>query len=285
MDVLSIALAVLTALFWSLSQIMGKVLMKEMNPTYYSTLRLVIAVIVFTPLVLINGLRITADSLPIVALDGVLGMALGILIYFYCMKRAPAHKIIPVGNSYPIWAMVLALVLLREPFSIVLPISIALIMAGVLLLVQRKKERRSNGWWLAVPLTTLVAALYGLDLVLRKMAVNLRTDVTSFVWVSLVVAASVLVLATLFTRSWSGQNLGRKNLSLVFFSSLFGHILGTIVFMWALESESLTSLAPFVSLSIPFGFIFSVLFIEEKPSLKSVFGMALVFLSVVLVAL
>ncbi|MBC7218762.1 MAG: EamA family transporter [Hadesarchaea archaeon] len=55
MNPLSIFLVIITALSWSLSNILGKMLMREMNPTLYSALRLLFAATAFTPVILVNG--------------------------------------------------------------------------------------------------------------------------------------------------------------------------------------------------------------------------------------
>jgi len=286
MNLLPIALVVMTALSWSFSQILGKIVVRDMNSTIYNTLRLIIAAITFTPVVLISGLKISGTLAMLAAvIDGALGMALGLLIYFYCMKRAPAHKVVPAGNASPLWVLVLALILLGEPLTVILPISLALVLVGSLLLAQRKEEKGSENWGPAVPLAMFVAVLYGLDLVLRKLAVNLGMDITSFIWLSIITAASVLILASLATRSWVGQRFTKKNMALVFISSMLGHIVGTIVFMWALQMETVISLVPFASMTIPFGFLMSILMVRERPNLKSTVGMVLVFSGVILAAL
>ncbi|MGQ9788570.1 MAG: hypothetical protein ACUVQM_04630 [Candidatus Hadarchaeaceae archaeon] len=52
-----------------------------------------------------------------------------------------------------------------------------------MLLVQRKGEAKIDQWRPAVPIAILVTVLYGLDLVLRKMAVNFRTGIICFIWI------------------------------------------------------------------------------------------------------
>ncbi len=286
MNILPIALVVWTAFAWALSQIMGKIVMREANSTFFNTVRLSMAVIVFTPIVLLNGLEIPAGWAAVAAvIDGIFGMALGLLIFFYCLKRAPAHKVIPAGNASPVWVLVLALLVLGEPLTLLLPASLALVLVGSFLLVQRAAKPGPEDWRPAVPLALLVAALYGTDLVLKKFGMNEGMDVMSFMWVSLITAAATLLIATLVTRSWVGQHVTTKKLGLIFGSSMLGHIIGTIPFMWALQMETVISIVPIVSLNIPFGFLMSVLLIRERPTLRSVLGMAAVFSGVVLAAI
>ncbi|MFH1821121.1 MAG: DMT family transporter [Methanobacteriota archaeon] len=286
MDLLSIALVVMTALSWSFSQILGKFVVRDMNSTIYNTLRLIMAMIVFTPVALLNGLRIPWNwAAGAAVLDGAFGLALGLLIFFYCMKRTPAHKVVTVGNASPVWVLILALMVLGESLTVLLPISLAFVMVGSFLLVQRKQVGDTEDWGPAVPLTMFVAFLYGADLVLRKVAVNLGMDIISFIWLSIVTAASILIVASLITQSWVGQRFTRKNMSFVFGASMLGHIVGTIVFMLALQMETVISLVPFASLTIPFGFLMSIYLVRERPKLKSTIGMGLVFFGVMLAAI
>ncbi|MGQ9788571.1 MAG: EamA family transporter [Candidatus Hadarchaeaceae archaeon] len=95
----------------------------------------------------------------------------------------------------------------------------------------------------------------------------------------------MVVSASLVSHTWSKQCLNKKNISFLIISGLLGYVLGTITFIWALELETVIYLAPFVSLTIPFGFIFSVSIIRERRTKKSTFGTMLFFSGVILAAL
>ncbi|MBC7218761.1 MAG: DMT family transporter [Hadesarchaea archaeon] len=283
MNIIPFSLALGAAFFWALGQVLGKLVMKELDPITFNTIRFSSVAVALLPLFLILRPK-TAGAWPIIIAitAGVFGLAVALLILFYCMKRAPAHKIITIGNASPVWTALLAIFLVGEEIALLLPVSLALVVGGSFLFMPRTKE--TNQWRLAVPLSMVSAVLWGLDLVLRKMAINSGMDVLAFVWISVVAAAVFLNLAAIIKRSWKGLKLGRKILALTLASTFFSHV-ATFLFMFALEIEKVSSLSPFSSAVIPFGFLMSIFLVGEKPNLRAVIGMVIVFLGVVLAAL
>lgn len=91
MNPLSIFLVIITALSWSLSNILGKMLMREMNPTLYSALRLLFAATAFTPVILVNGPRFS-EALVSLAPFALLSIPLGFLFSILMIREKPDLK-------------------------------------------------------------------------------------------------------------------------------------------------------------------------------------------------
>jgi drug/metabolite transporter (DMT)-like permease len=164
-NLIPVSLALATAFSWVFGQVLGKLVVRELNPTIFNTIRFSIAAVLITPFVLITGIELAGTWPTVLAIvDGAFGMALSLQIYFYCMKRAPAHRVVTIGNASPVWTVLLALFLLGEGITALLPFSLALVILGYLLLVPKKEE--PNNWAPAVPLAIIVSFLWALDQVL-----------------------------------------------------------------------------------------------------------------------
>jgi len=172
--------------------------------------------------------------------------------------------------------------LLGERVTFMLPVSLAMVIGGSLLLLPRKGGRDS--WRPLIPLTIIVSVLWGLDRLLRKYSTNVGMDVTTYIWISAVSAAIFMNILAGATRSWGRRPISRRGVALSVASAFSSHVVGTYLYMFALQMESVSLLEPFISVTIPFGFLLSVLVIHERPTRRALAGMAVIFLGVVLAA-
>jgi drug/metabolite transporter (DMT)-like permease len=72
--------------------------------------------------------------------------AVAALLYFLAIERIPAGQATLLNNTFPIWAVLLALVLLDERPTIHLAIALAVASAGVFLVVGGGEVRLGLGW-------------------------------------------------------------------------------------------------------------------------------------------
>lgn len=72
--------------------------------------------------------------------------AIAALLYFLAIERIPAGQATLLNNTFPIWAVLLSLVLLNERPTIHLAIALAIGTAGVLLVVEGGASQLGLGW-------------------------------------------------------------------------------------------------------------------------------------------
>jgi uncharacterized membrane protein len=279
-----ITLALGAAFFWASAQVIGKIALRDLNATTFNAIRFSTVALVLTPLMFVGGLGpIGMETAVLAILSGVLGFLVGNQVYFHCLKKAPAHRVIPIGNSTPVWTVLLAPLLIGEQITAVLPFSVALVVAGAFLLIPKREDR--NYWKLAAPLALGAAVIFGLNEVMRKSAINIGANFLVFLWISVVTVAVALNLMVCLTGAWKGQRFNRTSVGLSVASGISAHLVGNACYLFALGMAKVTALAPFTSALIPFGFIMSILIIRERPTRKSVAGMVVIFLGVALAAL
>ncbi|MEN6545748.1 MAG: EamA family transporter [Armatimonadia bacterium] len=140
MNQTAIVAAIMTMLAWGGAAICDKFGMRGLtNPLLGVMVRLTVAFAGFWAVFLIKGdwrqLRdIPASSLLPLALGGLLGAFLGQWAYFNAIRNADASQVVPFTASYPIVALVLAALLLREPITISKVLGTLLILGGLLLI-------------------------------------------------------------------------------------------------------------------------------------------------------
>lgn len=258
--------------------------MRDLNPTTFNAISFSFLAIILTSIIIATGLFPTG-VLPFVlaVMSGAFGLFAALQIYFYALKRASAHRIVPIANSASVWAVILALLLLGEGITAILPFSLALVVCGAFLLAPQNEE--SNNWRFAVPLAITVAVLWGFNMTIQKAAINSGMSFLNLIWISVVSAAILFNLTAVITRSWRGQCLNRKSVGLSIASGLSNNLFGLLFYTLALGMEKVSAIAPFTSATIPFGFLLSVFIVREKPTKKAIIGMLLVFLGVFIAAI
>jgi drug/metabolite transporter (DMT)-like permease len=128
----------------------------------------------------------------------------------------------------------------------------------------------------------LVAIIWGSLIVVNKYCLGGMTAGTLLLMVNITGAVSCNVAAVASIKSRS--EFDKRSVGLAMLSGTLGLFVGEILSYFALRIEEASVLAPVLGTLIPFGFLLSVLLLKERPSRKAVFGMLIVFSSVVLVS-
>lgn len=284
MNLIPITFALATAFFWIFGEVLGKLVLSELNTTTFNMIGFSSTAIAITPIVLVIGLG-SIETWPVILaiIYGIFGLFTAFQIYFYTMRRSHAHIVVAVGNSAPVWTLLFAPLLLGEKVTVLLAFSLALVVIGSILFVQQKKM--GNKWKWAVPLSLIVAAVWGLTLVIQKSALNSGMRAPTFLWISVVSAAVLFNLAGGIRRSWRGSRFTRRNLRLCVVSVISSRFFGSIFYLSAIGMENVSALAPFISATVPFALLLSVLIVHEKPTKNALIGTILVFLGLIVAAI
>ena len=284
MNLIPITFALATAFFWILGEVLGKLVLSELNATTFNMIGFSSAAIVLTPIVLFVGLGPTDALQVILAVTyGTFGLFAAFQIYFYTMKRSHAHIVACVGNSAPVWTLLFAPLLIGEKITMLLVLSLGLVVIGSIFFIQPKKERSKWKW--AVPLSLAVAALWGCNMVIQKSAINSGMSLLGFLWISVVSAAVLFSLTGIVTRSWRSSRFTMRNLRICVVSIISSRFVGAIFYLSALGMENVSALAPFISATIPFAFVLSVLIVREKPTKRALIGTILIFIGLIVAAI
>jgi bacterial/archaeal transporter family protein len=124
--------------FWSLGPVMAKVGLAKVDPLPALTIRTLSVALILVLVTFVRGawsdLR-TVDprSAMFLVADGVSGSLLAHLAYFYALSLGEASSVIPISATYPVLAMFLSALVLREHIAPGRLLGVLLIIAGVYL--------------------------------------------------------------------------------------------------------------------------------------------------------
>lgn len=287
MEFLAIALALGAAFCWGMDQVLGKIALRDLDVPTFNAIRPLSALIFIVPYALLSGglsfHRI--DLILVAALSGIVGLFIGVEIYFYVMNRSAAHRVIPLGNTDAFWVIVIAILFLGEEAKPVVFISVALLILGTFFLASRRGTSNSNLRKWGIILALAVGVMWGSTIPIAKYCLNHGMSRSTVQTISVATAAIACSTAMLAHHPKEKLKFTNRGLKTSFLSGFFAFFLGFALWLSALSMETATLIAPFVGATMLFGFILSVPFLGERPTKGAFLGTILIFLGILLVTI
>lgn len=287
MKFLAAALALGASACWGTDQVLGKIALRDIDAPTLNTLRPLFALIFIFPYTfLLGGLSLPElDLFLIAAMSGLLADFIAVEVFFYIMRRSAAHKVIPLGNSDPVWAVVIAILLLGEKPSPIVFISIVLVVLGTYLIAARKKKSSTDLLNVGVILALSVGIIWGVSVPFMKYCLDQGMYRGTLQAIRISFGAIGCGLALIVYGHGHRLEYTGRGLKVSFISGFFAYFLGFVFWLSALSIEDVSVLVPFKGVKMPVGFILSVLLLKERPNKNAAVGTILIFLAVLLITI
>lgn len=271
-----ITAAVLSAVFAGLTAILAKCGIRKTSSNLATALRSIVVMIFSVIMVFVVGSQQTIKEIaPVSWIFLVLsGLATGAswMCYFKALSIGDVNKVVPIDKSSTILSVLLAILIFNETNNLIVKLfGTALIGAGTYLMIEKKRatETKNTKWILYAVLSAIFAALTS---VLAKMGIsgvesNLGTAIRTAV---VLIMAWGIVLAKREQKQLKGIN--KKELV---FIALSGLATGAswLCYYYAIQNGVMSVVVPIDKMSVLITVLFSVVFLKEKMSFKSIFGL------------
>lgn len=271
-----ITAAVLSAVFAGLTAILAKCGIRKTSSNFATALRTIVVLIFSIIMVFVVGSQQTIKEIaPVSWIFLVLsGLATGAswMCYFKALSIGDVNKVVPIDKSSTILSVLLAILIFNETNNLIVKLfGTALIGAGTYLMIEKKRatETKNTKWILYAVLSAIFAALTS---VLAKMGIsgvesNLGTAIRTAV---VLIMAWGIVLAKGEQKQLKGLN--KKEL---LFIALSGLATGAswLCYYYAIQNGVVSVVIPIDKMSVLITVLFSVVFLKEKMSFKSIFGL------------
>lgn len=285
-----IAMAVLSAFFAGVTAILAKCGIHKTDSDFATALRTVVVLIFSWVMVFIVGsqntiYQIEPKSLLFLVLSG-LATGASWLCYFKALSLGDVNKVAPIDKSSTILSVLIAIICFSETDHLVLKlIGTALIGIGTYLMIEKKStqaEQKGNRKWIVYAVCSAVFA--ALTSILAKIGItgvesNLGTAIRTVV---------VLIMAwfIVFVKGKQPQFKSLDKRELVFIV-LSGIATGAswLCYYYAIQNGVVSVVVPIDKMSILVTVIFSFLFLKEKISKKAVFGLTVMLLGTLIMAI
>ena len=206
------------------------------------------------------------------------------LCYFRALQTGEINKVVPVDKSSTVLTILLALIFLGEGISLFKMLAVAVIAAGIFLMIEkkdiRKEQKGRRGWLLYAAGSAFFASLTA---ILGKIGIsgvesNLGTAIRTCV---VLIMAWGMVLVT--GKQSQVRQIGRKEM---IFICLSGIATGAswLCYYRALQTGPASVVAPVDKLSVLVTVIFSYIVFGEKLKRKAFVGLILLTVGTVTLA-
>jgi bacterial/archaeal transporter family protein len=126
----------LTIFFWGITPIFDKISIKNIDMFIALAVRTSIIVVILWIYIFFAGKiielkKVTALNYVTLGVSGLFAGLLGMLTYFAALKLMDSSKVVPLASTYPLITFFLAVLILREPFTIYKFLGIIFIVSGI----------------------------------------------------------------------------------------------------------------------------------------------------------
>lgn len=284
---LAFALAFGATICWGLAQIIGKIASRSVEVPVLNAVRTSFAsALLLAYLLSTEGLNYFGAELTLLAaFTGVIAWFAAAMLFFYLMQREAAHRIAPISNTQPLWGVLAAVLLLGEEARSTIFLSVALVILGSYFLVPKGGPSKSRLWNPKLLLALLVGVMWGGTIALNKYCLSGGMSPAMFLLVGVVSASAACNIAMFAHRAKKKVNFNGRGVSFSILSGIIGLFVGQILWQHALKIEEASALSPVVGVVAPLAFLFSILFLGERPTKRAILGIIIVFTGILLVTM
>lgn len=269
--------AVGSAFFAGVTSILAKCGIRRTDSTVATALRTIVMLIMAVLMTFISGswsgiTEISGRTWLFLVLSG-LATGGSWLCYFRALQVGDVNKVVPVDKSSTVLTMALAFIFLHESISPLKCLCMVMILAGTLLMIEKKQSEpgKSGGKWL--PYAIFSAVFAALTSILGKIGIDgVSSDLGTAIR-----TAVVLVMAWLMVpvtgKADKLRGLDKREL---LFIALSGLATGGswLCYYKALQDGPASVVVPIDKLSILVSILFSYIVFHEKLTKRSAIGLA-----------
>ena len=246
----------------------------EMHPFEITFFRCVLGVLIFVPIIWRIGLaRVKTRRLGLQLVRGGIQGA-GMLLYFMALSLAPLAKVAALSFSAPLFATLLAFLILGEVIRARRITALAVGILGTLLIVRPGWEAFDMGTGMVL----VSSAMAGLGYIMIKVLSRTDSSLTTTLFGALVATPVALVAAL---PVWTTPSLGHL-LPLIGIGAISS--LGNLCRAQALKEADITVVAPFEFLKLPWVALIGYAYFAEVPDIWTWIGGAVIFVATIYIA-
>ena len=288
---LGVALALLSAMSFGLSQILVRKNLEKSNYVYISLTITIMGNIVLWPLALYftNLSTINLEGLLLFVVAGLLAPGIARLFYFKGMETAGISANASIFATYPLYTSIIAILLLGEKLTTENWIGLTCIIVGVIFVgrnIANIDGSLRNGSKKGLIIPILGSLAFAFSQIVRKEGLNIYNQPLLGVAAGYTTALIVYILIIKLSKNTETRRFSRQDLS-IFSKPGVGIAAGWLLSFLALSQEMVSIVAPVLQTELLFILFFTYIFLRkiEKYSLKLVASAILIIIGVILISI
>jgi drug/metabolite transporter (DMT)-like permease len=294
---IGIVIALFTALGWAVNSVIVKYISGKMDSFSINILQLWSGSIILVAIVFLSGrgndyIHTPVQSLIFLAIAGILGMAVGNTVYVKSLSFIDVSRAFAIAMcAFPMLTIVVAILLLAEPFTWVNVVGAILVVVALYLIVVLGRRRTAaavagSNSLKGVALAFLAAVLWMMGTIALRLG---ATEIDAFIAAAIRVPIAAMALTGLrFSQkrreALQFKKYGLRNVGLVVAAGVLQYGVAAVGYVVAIQmlgagrAVLITAVAPIFVLP------FSIFLLKEKPTIWAIGGVVLSVLGVILVS-
>jgi DME family drug/metabolite transporter len=286
------------ALSWAISAILYREALLKAKPISANIVRLTCTSAVLLVFLVIIGrfgilMSLPAYTVVLACVSGIIGLGFGDTLYMISLKLIGVVRAVPITCTYPLFNLLWAVFLIREPVTLQVVLGAVTIVFGIWLLSRKEEgcvtEIQKKSLVMGVVAALATAILWSVSISMINMAVKETPDLDHALAINTIrvtaIAISFLASAPIIERDRSFLKMQRRTLSLLVAGGIVALGLGwfflTFSFINTLESRAV----PISSTTPLFSTLSGIIFLHEKVTVKNAFGSILIVAGVFLICI
>jgi drug/metabolite transporter (DMT)-like permease len=282
---LAITLAFAAGATWAIGMTVAKPALRHIDPLSYMLGRWAIVAVLALAYALVAGSLVfpSRAGIAYAALAGFLDSTLGGFVYLMAMQRTPAHQTTTLSSTAPLWGVASAILFLGEPLRWEVVLAAILVIAGAYFLVGRRLRLR--GQLAGSAFALLTGLLWGFaETIPSKLALQQGLSPASLLFVFSLSAVVTIAAMIPLLRPWFPRRIERRGVAYVVLAAAGGGFLGWTLWLSSLRLAPASVISPIRGSTLLFAFLYSLVFLRERPTRRALVGVALVLGGIVLVS-
>lgn len=273
---MSIILALLAAIFASLTAILAKIGIENVNSNLATAIRTIVVLIMAFIVVLITGqldsiAQISTNALWFILLSG-LATGLSWLFYFKALAIGDVSKVVPIDKASVVLTIAISIVFLREPPAPLVITGGALIALGTFILIGKKEEKnRFTGPQIYIMYAIVGAVFAALTSILAKIGMK-DVDSNTATFLRTIVILLFAWVIVFFQGTHKELNKITKKGYLFLILSGIATGLSWLCYFAAIAMGKVSVVAPIDKISVVLTMILSFIILKEKAAKHTIIG-------------
>ncbi len=293
-----VLMALLASLGWAISSVIIKFLTDKIDTITINTIRLWVGVSVLLLILAASDelgslYALSTESILYIISSGVLAMAIGDTIYIKSLSLLDASIAFPIAQcAFVLLTTIGAIMLLGESYSLLTFTGGGLILWGIYLITVGSSKTTGDSQRLivnrkGVPVAIVAAAAWAVaTLALKTGSVGGNAIAVSVIrTVSSALVLTLVALPRLLRPTPQTNQFSTRNILLVVAAGLSTYGLASVSYVLALQMIGAGKTAILITSSPLLALPFAIFFLKEKPTRKTLLGMMISTVGVVLVVI
>ena len=287
------------AICWTVSAVLYKEALLKANPLPANIVRCVYTSIVLVVCLAIIGkfgvlMDLSLHAVILTSVSGIVGLGFGDTLYMVSLKLMGIARAVPITCSYPLFNLLLAVVLAGEAVTLYVILGTVAIVLGIWLLSREEKETgtsepQKKRLIRGVASALATAIFWSVSLAMINMAINLPEtssldNALAINTIRVSAAAFFLLASTPITdRKCSFLKIHKKRLIALISGGIVALALGWFLLTFSFIHTPQSQAVPISSTTPLFATVSGIVFLHEKVAAREVVGSIMIVIGIFLI--